>query len=369
MKDNIKYFIGCSVPVYSCNLRCKYCYLTHKGNEAYKGGIKKFSLAPQTIANILSIKKLGGPCYFNFCAAGETLMHPQLISLVGLLTDQGHYSDIITNGLMSRKIEVLIDTLTDKQKSHLMIKFSFHYLQLKERKLLDRFVDNVNKIRESGISYSIEITPHDELIPYIQEIKDFSLEKFGALPHITVARNEATKEIELLTSLSREQYKKIWSVFDSKMFDFKFQVFGEKRTEVCYAGLWSFQINLESGAILQCYRGDTLCNLKHFNISKLRPICRCREPHCFNGHAYLSFGTIPSINSFTYLDMRDREMDNGQHWIHGEAYDFFKTRLENANNECSSLSTYLIRIKRPLYAIFNTICKLDFCISKIVLKR
>lgn len=358
MKDKIKFFIGCSVPVFSCNLRCEYCYLTHKGNDAYKGGIKPFLLTPTEISDILSVKKLGGPCYFNFCADGETLMHPQIINLVGLLLSQGHYADIITNGLLSKKFDEIISKFSNEQKSHLMIKFSFHYLQLKERNLLTRFVENVNKIKKSGISYSVEITPHDDLIPYIDEIKTFSIDNFDALPHITVARNEGTKGIELLTSLSREEYKKVWSVFDSKMFDFKFSIFGVKRNEVCHAGLWSFQVNLEKGDVLQCYGGDIISNLKNFTINKLRPICKCREPHCFNGHAYLTYGTIPCINSYSYLDMRDRVMSNGEHWIKGEAADFFLSRLSESNPQVSKLKAKFVLINRPIYKIHDLFYKI-----------
>ena len=335
MGDKIKYFIGCGVPVFSCNFRCTYCYLGQHPDLRSRG-IIPFAQEPEYIADFFSKERLGGLCYFNFCGNGETLLHPEIIDLVTLLTKNGHYCDIITNGTVSRRFDELISRLDINQRKHLLIKFSFHWMELKHRNLMDTFVDNVYKIKNSGISYSIEITPHDELIPHIEEIKKFSLEKFGALPHITVARNEATPDIELLTKLNRNDYKNIWSSFDSGMFDFKFSIFNEKRCEFCYAGLWSLQLVLETGEYFQCYGGDLLGNIK--NKEKpiaFRAIGKCRQPHCFNGHAYLTFGDIPELEAPTYNVMRDRVCEDGNHWVQEETQVFFNSKLIESHDQLS----------------------------------
>lgn len=178
--DKIKRFITCLIPVHACNFRCTYCYLSHHDNDAaYAGGIKSFAIEPKKFVTYFSKKRLGGPCYFNLCAPGETMIHPELIDLVFELTKEGHYADIVTNGTLERKIDELIKKLDDNQKKHLFIKFSFHYLELRKKGIMGKFVENINKIKESGISYSIEITPHDELVPFIDEIKAFSIREFG----------------------------------------------------------------------------------------------------------------------------------------------------------------------------------------------
>ena len=334
--DKIKKFITCLVPVHACNFRCSYCYLSHHPEDnAYGRGIKNFVEPPERITKFFSIERTEGICYFNLCAAGETMLHPQLIELVSELTKQGHYVDIVTNGTISKAIDNLTIQLNDDQKKHLFIKFSFHYLELISRKMLDQYIDNVNKIKQNGISYTIEITPHDELIPYIDEIKEFSMKHFGAWPHITVARNEGTKEIELLTKLSREEYYKTWSVFDSAMFDFKFSIFNVKRCEFCNAGSWSLSVNLEDGCYDQCYGGERLGNI--IDIDRpiyLHAIGKCREPHCFNGHAFLGFGDIPQIGTrMTYADERDRVMVDGNHWLQPSVLDFFSSKLIESNVE------------------------------------
>lgn len=332
-KNSIKYFIGCGVPVYNCNFRCEYCYLGQHPN-AYKRGIIPFKFSPEYISNYFSVEKLGGYCYFNFCASGETLMHPQIVELVYLLSKQGHYMDIITNGSISKKFVELVNRLDEVQRKHLLIKFSFHYLELKNRDILDRFVENVEYVRSAGISFTIEITPHDKLIPYINEIKEFSLKNFGAWPQITVARNEATPDILLLTQLTREEYKKTWSVFDSEMFNFKIEIFNKKRCEFCYAGLWSIQLNLETGEYYQCYGGNLLGSIKDEKIN-FKAIGKCRQPHCFNGHAYLTYGNIPSLETPTYAQMRDRKCIDGSHWLSDECREFFSSKFSSMHNEIS----------------------------------
>lgn len=350
--DKIKKIITCLVPVHACNFRCSYCYLSHHPKDnAYGHGIKNFVESPERIANFFSIERTGGISYFNLCAAGETMLHPQIIELVSELTKKGHYVDIVTNGTISKAIDNLTIQLNDEQKKHLFIKLSFHYLELISKKMMDKYIDNVNKIKQNGISYTIEITPHDELIPYIDEIKEFSMNHFGAWPHITVGRNEGTKEIELLTKLSREEYYKTWSVFDSPLFDFKFSIFNEKRCEFCYAGLWSISVNLEDGYYNQCYRGERLGNIKNLEDEiKLLPIGECREPHCFNGHMFLAFGDIPGIgDQFVYADERDRIDEKGCHWLQKEVIDFFSTKLYDSNEELSFQEKKQVMTKNRVY--------------------
>ena len=342
MSKQIKRFITCHIPVYACNFRCSYCYVgQHQG--AYKNGVKPFASEPEAISSFFSVDRLGGFCYFNMCGDGETLLHPQIIELVSLLVDQGHFVDIITNGTVTDKFKEIVNTFSEFQKSHLFIKFSFHYLELKHKKLMETFVSNVSVIKNAGISHSIEVTPHDDLIPYIDEIKDFSLKNFGAVPHITVARNEGTKEIALLSKYSKNEYGKIWSVFDSPLFDFKLRIFGEKRFEFCYAGQWSLYCNLATGDYFQCYGGDFLGNIR--NVRKpihFRAIGRCRLPHCFNGHAFLALGNIPEMPTPTYAQERDRKYDGGG-WLMPCMSDFFNTKTFESNSRLSKRKEWIVK--------------------------
>ena len=39
--------------------------------------------------------------------------------------------------------------------------------------MMDSFIGNVKKIAQSGCSYTVEVTPNDELIPHIDEVKRY----------------------------------------------------------------------------------------------------------------------------------------------------------------------------------------------------
>lgn len=332
-REIIKRFITCNVPTSVCNLKCSYCYIRQLKRDDMKS--ETFVLSGQELGKLLSIKRLGGICYFNLCANGETLLHPELMDLIDALTSQGHYVDIITNGTIGKRINELVNHLNVSQQCHLFIKFSFHYLELIRTGLIDQFIDNVNKIKKSFISYTIEITPHDELIEYIDEIKRFSLLNFGALPHITVARNENTKNIELLTELDKDSYSKIWGQFKSKLFDFKFSIFNEKRKEFCYAGDWTLKLDLQTGEYKQCYKGCILGNICDNKPINFRAIGKCPLPHCFNGHAFLALGNIPELVTPMYSEERNRIMSNGEQWLKPYCNAFFSTKLYEANENYS----------------------------------
>ena len=105
------------------------------------------------------------------------------------LLEEGHYVMIVTNGTVSLSFDLLSE-LPLRLLNHLFFKFSYHYLQLKERGLLDRFFNNIKAMRDAGASFTLEVTPYDELIPYIDEMNDLAVEQLGALPHFTIARDE-----------------------------------------------------------------------------------------------------------------------------------------------------------------------------------
>lgn len=164
-----------------------------------------------------------------------------------------------------------------------------------------------------------------------------------------MARDSRKKELPILTELSREEYCKVWSQFDSDMFKFKMSVFEVPRKEFCYAGSWSYSMNLGTGELFQCYCGDKLMNI-YDDISapiKKRSIGRCREPHCFNAHAWLTFGDILELKTPPYLEMRDRVTEDGRHWVKEPVRSFFQTRLKDSNPQLSRLEKmiWLLRNK------------------------
>jgi hypothetical protein len=305
--------------------------------------------SPEHVAKALSPERMGGICFINSCAEGETLLTKDIDLYYKALVQEGHYLEIVTNLTVTSAIERILQWEPALLK-HVEFKSSFHYLELKSRSLLPVFAENVRKIRAAGASVNIEITPSDELIPFIEEVKTFSMEHFGALPHLTIARDDRTKEIRKLTKLSEAEYASVWSQFHSEFWAFKQTIFGKKQTGFCYSGLWSVTVDIATGATKACYFRPMPSIFQ--NIDKpypFAPIGKCPIAHCYNGHAFLTFGLIPNLTELGYGDVRNRVCADGSEWLQKELKDFFNTKLIDSNREWSLVEKkrYLWRRKHP----------------------
>lgn len=343
--DKVKRYLDVYIPTETCNLRCHYCYIALQGK--FNNKILECKHKPEVIKEALSIRRLGGKCLINLCAGGETLLSYSVIEVIKVLLEEGHYVMVVTNGTLSKRFDEIIE-LDSKLLNRLFFKFSFHYLELKNKKLLYKYFENIKKVKLHGCSFTVEITPSDELIPYIEEVKKVCLENLGALCHVTIARDDRTNGIDILSKYSFEEYKNIWSTFDSKLFNFKNQIFYKKREEFCYAGEWSAYINLETGDMKQCYCGEVLDNI-YDNINselKFKAIGHgCTLPHCYNGHSFLVLGNIPKLQTPTYAEVRDRKDLNGAYWLNSDMKMFMGQKLKENNSEYSYVRKKINYIK------------------------
>ena len=346
--DKVKRLIMCHLETSICNFRCSYCYLTHRG-ESYKGKQTHFKYSPEHVGKAFSVERLGGICYFNFCAEGETLLTKNIEAYINVVVKQGHYAEIVTNMVITPVIDKILSWNSDLL-SRIEFKCSLHYIELLERDLLEVFAENVNKAYNAGASVCIEAMPCDELIPYIEDLKKYSLDNFGAYPQLSIARNDGTKNIDYLTDLSQKEYQETWEQFNSPLWEFKRTIFKEKRREYCYAGKYALFVNLADGYTRQCY-----VSLYHQNIFKnlkkpisLVPIGYCLLPHCYNGHAYLSRGLVPGkFSNVVYgRDLRSRTRKDGSEWLHEKVMTFFNSRVDELDIEISGF-------KKIKYSIIN----------------
>lgn len=329
--EKIKRFIDIQVPVTTCTLRCHYCYITQ--HRLFSSELPKFKYTPDQIKHALSKERLGGVCHFNVCGSGETLLPPEMTDIIRGLLEEGHYIMIVNNGTATKTIKRMMETYPHELKKRLGFKFSFHFLELKKKNIMDRFFDTIRYVRENGCSISLEMTPSDELIPYIDEIKEVCMKNLGALCHVTVARDENVPGFVILSKLSREEYKRIWGQFDSPLFDFKMSIFNEQRLEFCYTGMWGGILDLGTGVLRACD-----CTFKTQNILDdptkpidFSPVGKCNKAHCHNGHAWLGLGMIPEMITPTYAAMRDRVDAKGNHWLNEDMRKFLSQKLADAN--------------------------------------
>lgn len=329
--NKIKRYIDCNVPVKTCNFRCHYCCITQR--MQFDDKLPEFKYSAEHIGKALSKERFGGTCFFSFCAEGETLLPPEMPAIIKAVLEQGHYVSVVTNGSVSKRFDE-IASFPKELLSRLFFKFSFQFLELKRLKMMDKFFDNINKMKEAGCSFSLELTPNDEVIPYFDEIKEVCLSKVGALCHVSVARDNGKQDKPILTNYSEDKYKEIWSTFDSKMFEYKLSVFNKKRNEFCYAGDWISVLSLGTGHLSNCYKGKVIQNIYEDIEEPIRFSAignNCKEPHCFNAHVFLTFGAIPEHESPTYADMRNRITTDNTEWLTPQMKEFMNSKLKDSN--------------------------------------
>ncbi len=292
-----------------------------------------FRYSSDQIGMALSVQRLGGISLINICGDGETLLPPEIVEIIYSILKNGHYVMVVTNGTITKRFDEITKLPADFL-NRLLIKFSFHYLELQRKDLLGAFFDNVQKIRKAGCSISLELTPSDEMIPHIDDAISLCRKKVGAICHVTVARNENNPALSILSRHTKTEYKAIWGKFQSDLFNFKMRVFGEKRYEYCYAGLWSSVLNLVTGELRQCYRGKSLQNIFEDTERPIKFIplgCHCPEPHCYNAHAFMTLGVIPSIPTPRFAEMRNRLCDDGSEWLTQDMKIFLERKLFDEN--------------------------------------
>ncbi|MCX4131383.1 radical SAM protein [Megamonas funiformis] len=347
----MKRFLDCYIPITTCNLKCHYCYIAQLNN--FENEPPKFKYDNEYIAKALSKDRLGGICLINLCANGETLLVPRMVELIKLLLENGHYISVVTNGTITKHFDEIVK-FPRVLLERLFFKFSFHYLELKRLNKMDEFFRNIDKIRSAGCSFTLELTPSDEIIPYIDDIIALSKEKVGAICHVTIARKDFDPQIGILSKYSIEDYKKIWEKFNSPLFEFKLPYYYKKRKEFCYAGEWSLILNIGTGDINQCHGGCSLGNI-YEDINKpikFLPIgCNCKMPHCFNAHSFLSFGDIPELDTPTQYILRNRVCDDGSEWLTPTFKKFFSEKLIDNNKEYSKEEQNKINRKNKIMFI------------------
>lgn len=324
-------FIECLIPVTACNLTCEYCYIIQE--ERRTNQLPKMRYSPERIGIALSKERLGGACYFSICGAGETLLPSETIPIVEELLKQGHYVNVTTNGTISKRFDEISNLSLDLLK-HLHFAFSLHYLELKEKDMLDVFARNVTLMKKVGCSFLVQVNLYDGYIPYIDEINEFCIEKFGAKPHLAATRMEKNNEIKLHTALSEDEYREMGKKMESSLFDFTMENFNVKRKEFCYAGDWSFILDLDTGIMRKCYNIPFGVNIfeEPQKPIKFEAVGKgCNKSFCVNASHFMSLGIIPTINTPSYAELRNR----GAGWYTEEMRDVLSKKLGDEHKEYS----------------------------------
>lgn len=329
--EKIHKFIECLLPVTSCNLRCSYCYVIQENRR--KMEIPKLDYRMDTMLKAMTKERFGGTCYFSICGAGETLAPDYTLELVNGLLKNGHYVNITTNGTLTKRFEELTVNFPAEYLTRLHIAFSFHYLELKRLNILDKFFENIRKVKEAGCSFVVQVNLCDEYMPYIDEIMQLCKKHTGAYPQAAVTRKEESYpdvKVTLGTEGTESAYVEAGRKFGSPLFEFTCRNFLVKRREFCYAGDWAYVLNLKTGLLKRCYCSCVVQNIfKDINkpVFKMAVGKHCNSRYCSNSSHFMALGVIPEIAAPSYYMLRNR----GGKWYQERMRFFLDGKLSETN--------------------------------------
>jgi len=349
--EKIKRFVECLVPISQCNLKCSYCYVIQENRRNTKANL--FHCSPEEIGHAFRKERWGGTMLVNLCGFGETLIPPEMPQIIYHILKQGHFVNVTNNGTMSKRFEEIVQFPREMLK-RLCFAFSFHYIELKRTNNLQVFIDNVKKVKEAGCSILIQLNLSDEYIECLDEIKKVCMDNFGALPQLALTRREGN-QMSIFTVYTDEEYMNYGKSFNSPLFDFTCKNFKVKRKEFCYAGDWSFKLDLATGDLKSCYFAQPFYNIYKNMDEKIKSLtvgANCKNPYCINSSHFMSLGIIPNIPSPTYVELRNRENAG---WYTEEMQQFLNTKLYESNDEYGIFKKNMVNIRFKMYRFTSKI--------------
>lgn len=322
-------FIECLIPVTACNLKCSYCYVVQEGRRKNEKAVFKYGA--DVIGKALSVERLGGVSLISITGSGETLIPRELPDVVAAILRQGHFVNITTNGTLKQPMEKLL-VATEGMHERLHFSFSLHYCELRDKGLLESFWENVLSAKNSGCSILVQINLSDEYWDCWDDVKQMCLERVGAYPQVALTRDESNNTYKIMTVYTDEEYIAKAREMNSPLFECTLNNFMVKRTEYCYAGLWSAKLDLCSGEMSACYGHGRKQNI-FADVTKpivFEPVGKhCPFKYCFNSSHFISQGIIPELMPQTsYGDLRNR-VEAG--WQTDEMRAFLSKQFEDTN--------------------------------------
>lgn len=361
-------FINTNIPAEGCNLRCEYCYIRQHGDEEMleiDKSKKLFNYSTPHMLRALRTERMGGVCMFNISGAGETLLNPEIFPIVYGLLAEGHYVALISNCTVTKVIEQF-GNMPQEYRNRLFFKASFHYRELKKRGILDTYVRNIHLMKERQIAFSVEIVSNDYILEELDELKDFCLQNFGALPHVLAGRDETVRGTfpKYETKLSEQEFREVWSSFDSDLFRYQDTDYAlPHNDEFCYAGVYTGSLNLETGDFTPCPGGKKLTNFFE-NIEEpipFTPVGVCPFPYCFCGfflHVLAGVAREKYEPEVKFFQFRDRQCTDGSTWLTPSIREVFSHRCAEYHEAFGDdKKEYLSALMREYYG--NGECSRD----------
>ena len=287
----------------------------------------KFKLSPEEIGRAFNPKRWNAQRLFvSFCGMGETLLCKEMTDIICCTLKQGNIVNVTNNGTITSAINKLINLPKDLS-SRLVFAFSLHYKELKNRNLLGVFAENVKNVMRSNSSFTVQLNLYDGYLEFLEEIKNYCLENFGALPQLALTRNQKNG-MKIYSVHDMKTYRNFGKDFDSPMFEFACDNFLKKRTEFCHAGEKSYTLDLASGNLRMCYAEPQIFNIYddlNATVPEISVGYNCHSDYCVNAIHFLALGVMPEVNCPSYAELRNR---NSANWYKQNIFDNLNKKFQ-----------------------------------------
>lgn len=236
--------------------------------------------------------------------SAETLIPEETIDFVKGLIHKGHVVTVVTNAALTDRIHSLLEAPEEDLKN-LVIKGSLHYTELKKRNLLDTYFDNLRSVINHGASAYPFLVIGNEYLPYLEEIRDLCVNRLGCVPLVTpcfAMRDELDLKHGTVPDppVTAELKSRVERLFHSRLYEecVRYTKIDPQET-FCYAGLWSFGVNMGDGRIYKCHSSTTDRNffedlsLPAEELLKEPVACSCGIANCALQYDFFSYNLMP----------------------------------------------------------------------------
>lgn len=240
-----------------CNLQCSYCYVKNSNPTEIAQPVR-LSYPLEMIIKSFSPKRLGGLADITVIGSAETLLAREVVPFVHGLIHYGHVVTVVTNATLSKRITELLNCPAEDLKN-LIVKASFHYRQLQEKKLMDVYFQNIKRVIAAGASAYPFVVISSDYLPELKTIGALISSELGVKAHCTPC-NKVTNEYDIKFHApfdpepSEELVEEIDQYFDTRIFQ---ECVRYKKVDVqntfCYAGRFSLGVDFASGRLYKCH--------------------------------------------------------------------------------------------------------------------
>jgi sulfatase maturation enzyme AslB (radical SAM superfamily) len=281
----------------ACNMNCHYCYRQYHG-VTEKNTPTHFQYSVPHMVKALHPKRLKGFAFILVVGGGETLLHEKIVPFIRGLLMQGHIVEVVTNLTLNERINELLD-IPNKCLKNLIVKCSFHYMELKRLNKLEDYFNNLRKVVAAGASAHPFLVVSNDYLPYLDEIKKIFLRELQEMPHTSIALDFTDKSMRPFSFYTREFKDMLIKEFDSNVFRVTERFLDvDPKEYFCYAGDWCISLYTDSGKIQKCFYVPTEQNIFEniFKPIKFESLGKnCPKDSCALSYDLLSFGVLPDF--------------------------------------------------------------------------